>query len=225
MIRYIAAFVIAACLGGAAQAQIAGNAEREQAFLAQIEAARAAPFYKETRFNLDVARVMQAAGLPLTTWQKAVAGESAMSRGVSIEAEAWLQQLVDTGEFGGGKDPRSQRNRALFTQVQADAKYDREGGLAKDVQSAAMKRSGMMYIAIGENYAAQGDYETAAEMIAAGIAKGGLDDIDTGYARLNLGIAQYKGGRIDEARATWAAIDARGGSRELAQAWLMIARG
>lgn len=225
MIRYIAAVTIAACLSGAAQAQIAGDPAREQAFLAQIEAAKASPFYKETRFNLDVARVMQAAGLPLTTWQKAVAGESAMNRGVPIEAEAWLQPLVDTGEFGGDRDQRKLRNLALIAKVQADAKYDREGGLAKDAQSAAMKPSGYMYLPIGENYAAEGNYETAAKMISAGIAKGGLDAIDAGYANLNLGIAQYKGGHVEAARATWAAIDARGGSKELAQAWLMIARG
>ena len=223
MIRYIAAALVAASLSGVAQAQIAGNPAREQAFLAQIEAAKAASKYKEAVSGLDMLRAMQAAGLPLTAYQRVTAGEFAMSQGVAIEAEAWLQPMVATGEFGGDKDQRKQRNAVLYRQVQVSAKADREGGLETNAERAATRPNGSLYFVVGQSYAAKGDFAKAAELIAAALAKG-LDPVVDGYGRLDLGIAQYRAGRIEEARATWREIGGDNGAKELAQAWLMIAQ-
>jgi hypothetical protein len=223
MIRYIAAAVIAACLGQAAHAQIAGDPTREKAFLAQIELAKAAPGYKENVRGLEVARAMLGGGLPLTAWQRANAGEGAMNRGVPIEAEMLLLPLVETGEFAGEKDSRRARNASLFAVVQADADADRTGGLEKDAERAAKKPNGYVYLSVGEGFAAMGDYGRAVQLVTAALAKGGFTADDAGYARLDLGIAQFRAGDKQAARATWTSIEDKAGARELARAWLMIA--
>jgi hypothetical protein len=225
MIRFIAALIVAASLGGVAQAQIAGDPAREKAFLAQIELAKAAPGYKETRWGLDVYRALVASGLPVTTLQRATAGECAMNRGIAIEAEMLLKPLVDTGEFGGDKDQKKLRNAAFFRQVQAYAEKDRYGRLEEEAADAKSRPTGTMYVVLGESFAARGDHARAVQLIAAGLSKGALDPIETSYAALELGVAQFRAGQFDQARETWNGIGGDGGAKELAQAWLMIAQG
>jgi tetratricopeptide (TPR) repeat protein len=223
MIRFIAAGVAVACFGGAAQAQIAGDPAREKAFLAQIELAKAEPAYRENIRGLDVARALLGGGLPLTTWQRANAGESAMNRGVPIEAEILLLPLIETGEFAGEKDSKRARNASLFAVVQADADADRTGGLEKSAENAAKKVSGHTYLSVGEGFAAMGEYGRAAQLFTAALAKGGFSAADTGYAKLDLGMAQFRAGDKQAARATWNSVEGDGGAKELAKAWLMIA--
>ncbi|HEV7693381.1 MAG TPA: hypothetical protein VGO52_21275 [Hyphomonadaceae bacterium] len=224
MIRYIAAAVIAACLGQAAHAQVAGDPAREKAFLAQIELAKAAPGYKENVRGLDVARTLLGGGLPLTSAQQASAGEHAMNRGVPIEAETLLRPLVDVGEFGGDKDSKRERNAAFFWAVRTDADKDRNGALEEGAAEAAAKPSGFTYLAVAQGFAAKGDYGRAVELYAAALAKGGFTAADIAFAKLGLGIAQFRAGDRQAARATWTSIEDHAGAKQLANAWLMIAQ-
>jgi len=223
MIRYIAAAVIAACLGQAAHGQVAGDPAREMAFLAQIDLAKAAPGYRENRWGLDVARTLLGGGLPLTLAQRATAGEYAMNQGVPIEAEMLLQPLVDTGEFGGDKDSKRERNASFFWVVRTDADRDRNGALEENAAKAAARPSGFTYLVVAQGFAAKGDYARSIELYKAGLAKGGFTAADIAYVKLDLGIAQYRAGDGQAARATWDSIEDHAGAKQLANAWLMIA--
>jgi hypothetical protein len=223
MIRYIAASVAAAFFGGSAQAQIAGDPAREKAFLEQIDLAKAAPGYKENVRGIDVARTLLGGGLSLTSAQRATAGEYAMNQGVPIEAEMLLQPLVDTGEFGGDKDSKKERNAGFFWTVRTDADKDRNGALEKSSAEAAAKLNGYVYLATAQGFAAKGDYVRAVELFKAGLTKGLFSADDTAYAKLDLGIAQYRAGNGQAARATWMSIEDKAGAKQLANAWLMIA--
>ena len=51
-------------------------------------------------------------------------------------------------------------------------------------------------IAVGESYMANGDFPKAIEVIQKGLTKGAMEPGDTDYAKLRLGIAQLKAGKM-----------------------------
>lgn len=222
MIR-LAVVVSMALSAGVAQAQIAANPEKAARFNTLIESAEAAIGHWAYDTQLDVMRAKLAAGFELSKLERARMGRMALDRGCSIEAETVLAPLAATGEFGGPLDPNRQVNAALFEAAQRDAQAHRTGDLLRREQLAPALATGQLFLMTGEAYFAIGDYEKALALIQKGIAKGGLPKDDIPFVQLQLGIAQYRTGRVLEARTTWRAISSDRGARELAQAWLVIA--
>jgi len=55
-----------------------------------------------------------------------------------------------------------------------------------------------------------------------GVAKGGLKRPDD--ARLHLGVAQFRAGKLDEARKSFDAVQGSDGTRMLAHLWSLFAK-
>lgn len=220
----LAALVVAAALtAGAAHAQVAADPVKAAQFNALIERAQTAIGHWNYNTQLDVFRAKLAGGFELSKLEQIRMWEMAANRGVWIEADAALAPLVATGEVGGPGDPQRERNLAGLKIVQLKAQANRAGGLLRQEEIAPLLASGKLLLVLGEEYLAAGDYQKALDLIQKGIDKGGLADEDAPFAQLQLGIAQFRSGRVPEARATWNAIRSDKGAQELAQAWLVIA--
>jgi hypothetical protein len=189
-----------------------------------IEATRKQAKFKESVYGVDLYRAFDAAKVQLTKSERATWGESAMSRGVPIEAEKVLAPLVASGDFGGEGDPKGARNKELYAKVQADAKADKAGGLAKDETDAGTKATGATYITVGESYLANGDTAKAISVMQTGLTKGAMEPGDTDYAKLRLGIAQLKAGKKEDARKTWAEVKADNGAAWLAKVYIALSK-
>ena len=222
MIRLVVVLAMALS-AGIAHAQIAADPEKATQFNTLIEKAHAAIGHWAYNTQLDVMRAKLAAGFELSKLERARMGTMALNRGCPIEAEAALAPLAATGEFGGPQDPERRVNAAVLKKAQLDAEADRTGDLLRRENLAPQLATGKLFLVTGEAHFAIGDYEKALELIQKGIAKGGLPKEDVPFAHLQLGIAQYRTGRVSEARTTWKAIWSDRGARELAQAWLVIA--
>ncbi|HEV7691375.1 MAG TPA: hypothetical protein VGO52_11145, partial [Hyphomonadaceae bacterium] len=189
-----------------------------------IEATRKQPKYKESVYGVDLYRAFDQAKVQLSKDDRGMWGESAMNRGVPVEAEKVLAPLVATGDWGGAGDPKATRNKGFYATIQADAKADKAGGLAKDEADAASKPTGATYITVGEGYMATGDYAKAIDAFQKGLAKGAMEPGDTDYAKLKLGIAQLKAGKKDDARKTWADVKGDNGSAWLARVYTSLSK-
>jgi hypothetical protein len=189
-----------------------------------IEATRKQPKFKESVYGVDLYRAFEAAKVQLSKSERTTWGESAMSRGVPIEAEKIWTPLVADGTIGGEGDPKSARNKELYAKIQTDAKADKAGGLAKDETEAATKATGATYITVGEGYLANGDAAKAVAIMQQGLTKGAMEPGDTDYAKLRLGIAQLKAGKKDDARKTWADVKADNGAGWLARIYTNLSK-
>lgn len=189
-----------------------------------IEKAKTEPKYKSADGLLDVYRALDAAGVKLTDQDKLEMGEQALTREMAVEAEKVLTPLVKSGYLGGPKDSKADRNKKLYAAAQAAAKTAREGGLEKLEAEAAAKPTGDAFVKVGEAYYTRGDYAKAVDAIQKGIDKGQMEPGAEAFAQLHLGMAQYKAGKKDDARKTWATIKADNGAGWLARAWTALSK-
>ena len=56
------------------------------------------------------------------------------------------------------------------------------------------------------------------------LAKGNMDAGVTDLVKVRLGVAQFKGGKKEDAKKTWASVKADNGAAWLAKSWLAIAK-
>lgn len=168
--------------------------------------------------RLDLFRAMQEAKVPLTANEKRTAVNEAMKRGLPAEALALLEPAIAAGELGSAPEDQENLKKAK-SQIGTDkASLDKEAG------EAAKKANGIALANIGEAMMTHGDYPKAIELIKAGLDKGIADAGEADIARLHLGIAQYRAGDKEAARATWATIKADNGAGALAQNWTLISK-
>jgi hypothetical protein len=184
---------------------------------------------KDAKFNrqqsqLDLFRAYLAAKVNLKTAEKSDMLEQAFARKMWAEAEAIADPLVKDGTIGGASDGKAERNKRMIAEIQTQAKAAKAGALTKAETDAAAAPTGLQYVEIGEGYFGLGDYKKAAEVIKKGLDKGQMKPEEEALAKLRLGIAQYKGGQKDAARATWGAIKADNGAESLARAWITISK-
>ncbi len=184
---------------------------------------------KDAKFNradlqLDMYRTLSAAKVSLKTNEQVEMAEQAMIRGASVEAEKILDPLFKQGLVGGADDRNADRNKRMYANIQKAAKDDKAGGLAASEKDAASKPTGAQLISTGEAYLGAGDYAKAVELFQKGIAKGQINENEAAYAKLRLGIAQFKAGQKDEARKTWGEVKSDNGAGSLARAWILISR-
>lgn len=185
---------------------------------------------KDAKFSrqaaqLDIYRAYMASGvIQLKPEEQVLMAEQAYARAMSIEAEKILDPLVKAGTIGGSADKNAERNKRLIASIQTAAKQDKDGALAESEKEAAAAPTGAIFVATGESYYGAGDYAKAAELIKKGLDKGSLKPEDEAFARLRLGMAQFKAGQKDAARTTWSAIKADNGAESLARAWIAISK-
>jgi tetratricopeptide (TPR) repeat protein len=183
---------------------------------------------KEPKFNrqkniLDVYRALVAAKVELKPIEMADMGEQALTRGNSGESEKAFAAVDKSGWTG--VDAAGQAHfKKSYEKAQADAKKDAAGGLAASEKDAAASPKGIVFINVADAYLGAGDNTKAIELFQKGLAKGGLDEGDVAYAKLNLGIAQFRSGQKDQARTTWESIKSDNGAGVLARDWILISK-
>jgi tetratricopeptide (TPR) repeat protein len=219
MIRFLTPIaLIALAVPAHAQTPLAGKVQ------ALAEQAQQAAGEKAWALDLDLYRVLAAAGEPLPDMLRVGAGENAMSKGLGVEAEAALAPAVASGAFGGPSDRFAQRDQAMFDAARLDAKGEREGALAANETEAVIKDTALNYIMVGEACIGVEKYADAIRLIDRGLSRGGMTRSEIARANLLRGIAYYRSGDTDKAQAAWSSVDADNGLREIARAWLAISQ-
>lgn len=180
-----------------------------------IARAQLAPnFGSATR--LDLFRTLIAAGVKLSPTEKSTAAAEAVKRGLPNEALQILQPAFASGELGSNVADKETMTKAT------DGAADDKKNLAKEEAETLAKGDGSALAKLGEAFLSYGDNAKAADLIQKGLTKGILDAAAADVAKLHLGIAQYRAGQKDAARATWAGVKADNGAAIFAQNWVLI---
>ena len=161
--------------------------------------------------NLDVFRLMAAAGALNGERDYAEYAETAIQRGLPGEAKTVLAEGVQKGMVSNSKPYIAEYNRSIATRIAAD-----RAGLAAVDKEARASGTGKTALGEGDAYYGYGEYAKSAEMYRLALTKGG---IDAGTANLRLGAALARSG--DKAGAATAFQAVSGAPRAtLAQYWL-----
>jgi tetratricopeptide (TPR) repeat protein len=183
---------------------------------------------KEPKFNrsknlLDVYRAIVAAKAELKPMEMGDMGEQALTRGNTTESEKVFAQLDKNG-WSGVEAAAQERWKKMYAQAQSGAKKDATGGLAASEKDAAASPKGGVYANVADAYLGAGDNAKAIELFGKAFAKGNMDENETAYAKLNLGIAQSRNGQKDEARKTWGDIKGDNGAAVLAHDYILLSK-
>jgi hypothetical protein len=176
--------------------------------------------FSQANFELDQFRLLSAAGVKMKPNEKILMAEAAISRKLSAEALAILQPMKDNGELAADA-AKAARNQRLLDTAKTEAAAD-AAGLASLAAAAAKKPNGIGLVNTAELYLVTGNNKKAIELYTAGLAKGGLDSVQTNAANLRLGIAQFRDGQGAAARKTWGAITGNDGAAALARTWTVL---
>jgi hypothetical protein len=183
---------------------------------------------KEPKFNrqknmLDLYRTLAAAKVELKPNEKADMGEQAFTRANMAEAEKAMAPLAQAN--WAGVDAANQAHyKSTYEKAQAGAKKDASGGLAGSEKDAAASPKGIVSVNVADAYLGAGDNAKAIDLYQKGLAKGGMDEGDAAYAKLGLGIAQFRSNQKDEAVKTWSGIKSDNGAGALAHDWILISK-
>ena len=163
--------------------------------------------------RLDLFRTLDAAGVKLTSQEVSLAGDEALKRGLPNEALKFLEPAGVTSEF-------DTKNLASDKSLAASDK----AGLAKETAEILKKGDAAAIASIGEAHLSYGDNAKAIEVLQAALAKGISDADEAALVKLHLGIAQFRSGDEDAARATWAEVKSDNGATVLAHNWILISK-
>jgi hypothetical protein len=172
--------------------------------------------FADERLMLDVYRLRQAVGIDLLADEVGDMAFRANQAGQPAEA----QKLLDVGYASGllGKGANAAADQKLRESATRAANQDRAS--AADSEAAAMKgKDGNAAYGLGLALSATGAHERALALMNHGLTKGGLRRPDD--AQLHLGVAQWRAGRIDEAKASFAAVKGSDGAADLARLWTL----
>jgi len=143
----------------------------------------------------------------------------AIELGSPGEAEHILEKGFDKGVF---TDQRSKDlNQRLLASAKKAAAAD-QATLAKGEQDAKNAPTGEKAVGVGFAYLGYQQYDKAAELLAAGLSKGGVKNEPE--ARLLLGIAQFKAGHKDEAVKSFHEVKGDPTLERLANLWSLHAK-
>ncbi len=204
--------------------RIAPVMKKETYWRMMIERSKKEPKYKSNESLLDVYRALSAAGVKLNTTEQSEMADMALQRGMAIEAEKVWAPLFKAGTLGSATDKNADRNKRLYERAQADAKADKATDLAKSEADAATKTTGDQYSSTAEAWLGAGDYAKAIDLYQKALAKGNMDAGTTDLVKVRLGVAQFRAGKKDDARKTWASIKSDNGAAWLAKSWTAIAK-
>jgi hypothetical protein len=181
------------------------------------------PHFNRTANMLDLNRALQAAKVTIKPTELAQMGEDAISRENSAESAKIFEGLAKSN-WTGIDTSKQARYKNMYAKAQADAKTDAATGLAAREKDAETAPKGDKLVDIGDAYLGAGDNPKAIELINKGLAKGNLDPGQVAYAKLDLGIAQYRSGKKADAQKTWSEVTGDNGAAVLAKAWILISK-
>lgn len=170
--------------------------------------------FNAERLRLDVYRLRQAVGVPLSAGEVGDMAFRANQAGLPAEA----QKLLDEGFASKllGQDSNAEADRKLREQATKAAAQDRSG-LADAEASLRNARDGNAAFGLGFALSAAGQHDKALALMTQGQAKGGLRRPDD--AMLHLGVAYWRAGKLDEAQKAFAAVGGNDGPADLARLW------
>jgi len=166
----------------------------------------------ESGAELDIGRLMRAAGMLTSERDYYVYAEAANRAGLPGEVKSVLDEGVSRNVF---HTAASQANQ-LLTAATAQVGEDRASLARLRTQSLAGPE-GRVARRTGDAFYGYGQYAEAAELYRAALQKGGED---AGLVNLRLGAALAMAGRRAEAEAAFRAVTA-GDRAELARLWLL----
>jgi Tfp pilus assembly protein PilF len=172
--------------------------------------------FADERLRLDVYRLRRATGVPLDAGELGDMAERAQQAGLPAEAQA----LLDKGFASGllGQDANAAADKKLQAASTKAAALD-QTGLAEGEASALKAKDGNAAVNLGLALSATGAHARALALMTQGQAKGGLRRPDDAW--LHLGLAQWRAGKIDDAKASFAAAKGADGVADLARLWLL----
>jgi hypothetical protein len=173
--------------------------------------------FADERLRLDVYRLRRALGLALDAGELGDMAYRANQAGLPAEAQKLLDEGFAAGLLGG-KDANAAADQKLRDGATKAATQDRNG-LADSEASVQKVKDGNAAFGLGLAVSATGAHDKALALMAQGQAKGGLKRPDD--ALLHLGLAQWRAGKLDEAKASFAAVRGSDGGADLARLWLL----
>jgi hypothetical protein len=186
-----------------------------------VDRASKEPQWSRATFELDKFRLLQAAGVSMSSAEKLAMAEAAFDRKLPSEMLAVLTPMKASGELTSDAT-KAARNLKLFDQATKDAAAE-ESGMAALEAEAAKKPTGSPLANVAETYLSVGKNAKAVELYNAAITKGGLTPLQLNAAKLRLGIAQLRSGQKDAAKKTWSGITGDDGAEMLARTWIVVA--
>ena len=169
------------------------------------------------RYTLDVMRVKMANGLISKTDEYFEMAQLALQANQPAEAKAIIEKGFAAKALGVGADgERHKRLADLADKKLSEAKPSLDGNVAE----AQEMKDGNMLVKVGMGYVGAADYSKGISLIEAGIAKGGLKNVDE--AKLRLGLAQIKAGNKAKGQQTLRSVGGNDGAADIARLWLML---
>jgi tetratricopeptide (TPR) repeat protein len=164
----------------------------------------------DPRQKLHLYRLMDSTGNLSQGADYTAYSESALALGLSAEAARVLERGIAGKVFGAQTETdRAERYRkSAATRAESDL-----AGLTKLATEAKAAPTGNEYFALGMAQVGAEQYAPAIESLKAGIAKGGLKNLDD--AQMTLGYAHFKAGQKGEAVKAFRAVN--GGSNPVTQ--------
>ena len=170
--------------------------------------------FADERLRLDVYRLRRATGVPLEAGELGDMALRAQQAGLPAEAQALLDEGFASGLLG--KDANAAADKKLQAASTKAAALD-QAGLADGEASALKAKDGNVAVNLGLAVSATGAHARALALMTQGQAKGGLRRPDD--ALLHLGLAQWRAGKVDDAKASFAAAKGADGVADLARLW------
>lgn len=169
------------------------------------------------RENFEILRLMNEVGVLRDSGEYIELAELSIQLGLPGEAKKVLDKGFASQMLG--IDEGADRQKRLLSMASTQAAEDSKS-LAQIEKEAAGAATGDAQAKVGEAYLNYGQADAAVAALQAGIAKGGLKSADT--ANLQLGIAQYRLGKLEEARTAFAAVTQNQALKELAVLWSLF---
>jgi hypothetical protein len=168
---------------------------------------------RDGSINLDIFRLMRAT--------KSLAGERdyyeyaalATERGLPGEAKSVADEGFATSAVPAGSKAVSE----IRSMANAKTAGDR-ASLAASERTAGSAATGKIALGTADAYLGYGDNEKAIALYKIALTKGG---IDADAANTHLGVALFRAGQKDAAKAAFTAVNANGTRGEIAAFWLL----
>ncbi|MBI1732730.1 MAG: hypothetical protein HYR49_08200 [Gammaproteobacteria bacterium] len=168
------------------------------------------------RENFEILRLMNETGVLEDAEEYVELAELAIQLGLPGEAKTTLDKGFAGQVLGVGEN--ADRQKRLLTMASTQA-VDDSKSLAQVEKETAAAKTGDADVKTGEAYLSHGKIDAAVVALQRGLGKG-LTSTDG--ANLQLGIALYRMGKIEEAKTALAAVAQNKALAELARLWTIF---
>ena len=169
------------------------------------------------RENFEILRLMNEIGVLEGADEYIELAEIAIQLGLPGEAKSTLDKGFSSQILGVGEG--ADRQKRLLTMAGTQAAEDSKS-LAQVEKETAAAATGDPDVKTGEAYLNYGQVDAAVAALQRGLGKGNVTSPDS--ANLQLGIAFFRQGKIEEAKTAFAAVTQNHALAELARLWTLF---